>query len=236
MNQLAQHDIQALHRGRERRIISRTAVVHAMRGLLHEYGIVLPHSLAMFRAVIVDTQEADQANLTVLSTAVCWPLDAACLAGEQRLVSDDEKRAAIGQAHPACQRRQPIPGIGPVTATARLAALGDVPQVTHGRQLAAWLGLVPRGTRRALSHGCWAFIGGGGGLASPPGGPWRSRDPALERPEAGRAPSRAPSAHSPTGPELRRGAGDQQNARMVWALLAHHQASRSRTAVSAQRS
>jgi transposase len=85
MNQLAQHDIQALHRGRVRRLPARTAVVHAMRGLLHEYGSVLPHSLATFRAVIIDTQEADQANLTVLSTAVCWPLDAACLAGEQRL-------------------------------------------------------------------------------------------------------------------------------------------------------
>jgi transposase len=61
----------------------------------------------------------------------------------------------MGQAHPECQRLQTIPGIGPVTATALIAAIGDVTQFKNGRQLAAWLGLVPRehstgGTPRLL--------------------------------------------------------------------------------------
>ena len=59
-------------------------------------------------------------------------------------MAKDEKLAAIGPAHPECQRLQTIPGIGPVTATALIAAIGDVTQFTNGRQLAAWLGLVPR--------------------------------------------------------------------------------------------
>ncbi len=63
---------------------------------------------------------------------------------EKRLAYDDEQLAAIGQAHPECQRLQTIPGIGPVTATALIAAIGDVTQFKNGRQLAAWLGLVPR--------------------------------------------------------------------------------------------
>jgi transposase len=50
----------------------------------------------------------------------------------------------MGQAHPACQWLQTIPGIRPVSATALIAAIGDLTQFTNGRQLAAWLGLVPR--------------------------------------------------------------------------------------------
>ena len=104
--------------------------------------------------MIVDKLEADQAKLTVLSTEVFWHLYDEFLAVEKRLAYDDEK-LAIGQAHPACQRLQTIPGISPVTATALIAAIGDVTQFTNGRQLAAWLGLVPRehstgGTPRVL--------------------------------------------------------------------------------------
>jgi transposase len=136
-------DLQALHRIRERLITAHTALVDEIRGLLNEYGIVLPQSITKFRALIVDKLEADQAKLTVLSTEVFWHLYDEFLAVEKRLAYDDEK-LAIGQAHPACQRLQTIPGISPVTATALIAAIGDVTQFKNGRQLAAWLGLVPR--------------------------------------------------------------------------------------------
>ena len=147
-------DLQVLHRIRERLITARTALVDEIRGLLNEYGIVLPQSITKFRALIVDKLEADQAKLTVLSTEVFWHLYDEFLAVEKRLAYNDEK-LAIGQAHPACQRLQTIPGISPVTATALIAATGDVTQFKNGRQLAAWLGLVPRehstgGTPRVL--------------------------------------------------------------------------------------
>jgi transposase len=144
IKRIEQQDLQALHRIRERLINARTALVHEIRGLLNEYGIVLPHSLAKCRALIVDKLEADQAKLTALSTEVFWHLYDEFLAVEKRLAYDDEKLAAMGQAHPACQRLQTIPGIGPVSATALIAAIGDVTQLKNGRQLAAWLGLVPR--------------------------------------------------------------------------------------------
>jgi transposase len=136
-------DLQALHRIRERLIAAHTALVNEIRGLLNEYGIVLPPSITKFRALIVDKLEADQAKLTALSTEVFWHLYDEFLAVEKRLAYDDEK-LAIGQAHPACQRLQTIPEINPVTATALIAAIGDVTQFKNGRQLAAWLGLVPR--------------------------------------------------------------------------------------------
>jgi transposase len=137
-------DLQALYRIRARLSKARTALVNEIRGLLSEYGIILPQSLAKFRALLVEKLQEERAKLTTLSTEVFWHLYDEFLAVEKRLAYYDEQRAAIGQAHPEGQRLQTIPGIGPVTAIALIAAIGDVTQFKNGRQLAAWLGLVPR--------------------------------------------------------------------------------------------
>jgi transposase len=136
--------LQALHRVRARLIKARTALVNEIRGLLHEYGIVLPQGMTKFRALIVDKLQQEQAKLNTLSAELFWQLYDEFRALEKRLVYDDEQLGAMGQAHPECQRLQTIPGIGPVTATALIAAIGDATQFKNGRQLAAWLGLVPR--------------------------------------------------------------------------------------------
>jgi transposase len=222
-------DLQALHRVRERLMKARTALVNEIRGLLSEYGIVLPQSIAKFRALIVEKLEADQAKLTALSTEVFWHLYDEFLALEKRLAYDDEKLTAMGQAHPECQRLQTIPGIGPVTATALIAAIGAVTQFKNGRQLAAWLGLVPREhstggkprllgistrgdryLRKLLGHGARATLR------------WvdtRSdeRSRWLRALIARRGKNRAAVALANT------------NARIVWALLAYNQEYRLRT-------
>ena len=155
IKRVEQQDLQALHRIRERLMKARTALVNEIRGLLSEYGIVLPQGVAKLRALIVEKLEEEQRKLTPLSAELFRQLYDEFLALEKHLAYDDEKLAAIGQAHPECQRLQTIPGIGPVTATALIAAIGDVTQFKNGRQLAAWLGLVPRehstgGTPRLL--------------------------------------------------------------------------------------
>ena len=66
-------DLQALHRVREQLIKARTALVNAIRGLLNEYGIVLPQRITKFRALIVDKLMEEQAKLTTLSAEVFWP-------------------------------------------------------------------------------------------------------------------------------------------------------------------
>jgi transposase len=231
IKRVEQQDLQALHRIRERLIKARTALVNEIRGLLNEYGIVLPQSLAKFRTLIVEKLEAEQAKLTVLSTEVFWHLYDEFLAVEKRLAYYDEKLAAIGQAHPACQRLQTIPGIGPVTATALIAAIGDVTQFKNGRQLAAWLGLVPREhstggkprllgiskrgdvyLRKLLVHGARATLR------------WietkhDERSQWLKALIVRRGKNRAAVALA------------NKNARIVWALLAHNQEYQSRTAV-----
>jgi transposase len=231
IKRIEQQDLQALHRIRERLMKARTALVNEIRGLLSEYGIVLPQSIAKFRALIVEKLEADQAKLTALSTEVFWHLYDEFLAVEKRLAYYDEKLTAMGQAHPECQRLQTIPGIGPVSATALIAAIGDVTQFKNGRQLAAWLGLVPRehstggqprllgistrgdrSRRQLLVHGARATLR------------WvdtRSdeRSRWLRALIARRGTNRAAVALANT------------NARIVWALLAYNQEYRVRTVV-----
>jgi transposase len=63
---MAQQDSQALHRVRERLVTARRALVNEMRGLLAEYGMVLPQGVAKFRKTLVSTLEAEQTKLTPL--------------------------------------------------------------------------------------------------------------------------------------------------------------------------
>ena len=93
MKQLAQQDIQALHRVRARLIKASTALVNEIRGLLSEYGMVLPQGITKFRTSVVRQIEAEQAKLTPLNTEVFWHLYEECLALEQRVASDHETAA-----------------------------------------------------------------------------------------------------------------------------------------------
>ena len=139
-----QQDLQALHRVRARLIKARTALVKEIRGLLSEYGIIMPQGITKVRRLLVQTLEAGQAQLTPCSRELFRQCYEEFLALDQRLASYDEQLTAMGQAHPECRRLQTTPGIGPVTATALIAAIGDATQFKNGRQLAAWLGLVPK--------------------------------------------------------------------------------------------
>jgi transposase len=230
IKRVEQQDLQALHRVRERLIKARTALVNEIRGLLNEYGIILPQGITKFRKLIVQTLEAGQAQLTPCSRELFWQLYEEFLALDQRLASYDEKLVAIGQAHPECQRLQTIPGIGPVSATALIAAIGDATQFKNGRQLAAWLGLVPKEhstggkprllgiskhgdvyLRTLLIHGARATLRW---IETKPD----DRSRWLRALIARRGKNRAAVALA------------NKNARIVWALLVHHQEYRARIA------
>jgi transposase len=139
-----QQDIQALHRVRERLIGERTALVNEVHGLMHEYGIVMPKGVAKFRQAVVGKLEAEKDKLTPLSQEMFWKLVDEFAALEEQLAYYQEKLDTLAQTHPECQRLMTIPGIGPLTATALVAAVSDASAFKNGRQFAAWLGLVPR--------------------------------------------------------------------------------------------
>jgi transposase len=139
-----QQDIQALHRIRERLIGERTALVNEVHGLMNEYGIVIPKGVPKFRQAVGDKLESEKDKLTPLSQELFWKLLEEFAALEQQIAFYQEKLESLAKTHPECQRLMTIPGLGPITATALIAAVGDVEVFKNGRQFAAWLGLVPK--------------------------------------------------------------------------------------------
>lgn len=139
-----QQDVQALHRIRERLIGERTALVNEVHGLMNEYGIVIPKGVPKFRQAVVDKLESEKDKLTTLGQELFWKLLEEFAALEQQIAFYQEKLESLAKTHPECQRLMTIPGLGPITATALIAAVGDVGVFKNGRQFAAWLGLVPK--------------------------------------------------------------------------------------------
>ena len=109
-----------------------------------EYGIVLPQGVAKFRHTFMATFAAERVKLTTVSIELFMQLYEEFCALDKRLASYNEKIKAMAAAHPVCQRLETIPGMGPLTATALVAAVSDATHFKNGRQFAAWLGLVPR--------------------------------------------------------------------------------------------
>jgi transposase len=220
---IAQQDIQALHRVRERLLGERTALVHAVHGLMHEYGIVMPKGVSKFRQAVVGKLEAEKDKLTPLSQEMFWKLVEEFAALEKQLVYYQENLAALATTHPECQRLMTIPGIGPFTATALVAAVSDASAFKNGRQCAAWLGLVPRqhstggkerllgiskrgdsSLRKLLGHGARTTIRWVGRKTD-------RRSQWIRQLVERRGKNRAAVAVA------------NKNARMVWALLTSHQ-------------
>lgn len=139
-----QQDIQSLHRIRDLIIKDRTALVNQIRGLLAEYGIVIPQGVASVRqrlpAILADTDN----ELTGLGRELFSELYQRLLAFDQWIAGYDRRIKRVFEAHPMCQKMAKVEGIGPMTATAVVAAVGDAKMFKNGRQMSAWLGLVPR--------------------------------------------------------------------------------------------
>src|SRR5919199_4692817 len=106
---LAQQDIQALHRVRERLVTARTALVNEIRGLLAEYGIVLPQGVAQLRQTFVCTLETEQAKLTPLGQELFHKLFEEFGKLDKEVAYYQEKLEALAHTHPVCQRLQTIP-------------------------------------------------------------------------------------------------------------------------------
>jgi transposase len=141
-----QQAVLALHRMRQQLVKFRTSQINCLRGLLTEYGEVMPQGRAGIKrdipgalgrlsdrlpAMVIDTLREQYARLRELD--------------EQ--VSQIEGRLRQWQRQdPASQRIAEIPGIGLLSATAAIATMGDAKAFKSGREFAAWLGLVPRQT------------------------------------------------------------------------------------------
>jgi transposase len=137
-------DIQAIHRMRSRLIKERTALVNQVRGLLAERGIVIAQGITRLRKQLPLLVEDEDNALTPLSREVMRELYAELVALDERILRTDRMVQRVFAANAQCQKVAQVEGIGPVVATALVAAVGNAQEFVNGRHLAAWLGLVPR--------------------------------------------------------------------------------------------
>lgn len=144
MKTVEQQAILSVHRARQGFVKARTAQANQIRGLLSEFGIVIPQGIgAIAKRVPEILEDGDNGLPGTMRNLI------------QRLTDNlqemdrqaKELEAQIQQWHrenAASRKLAEIPGLGPITASAIVATIGDAREFKNGRQLAAWMGLVPR--------------------------------------------------------------------------------------------
>lgn len=136
---------QALHRIRSRLIRARTALVNEIRGLLGEFGLVeARHGIAATRRLAQAAMEDARNGLPGRMRELLGELHDELAEHDARLDRLDRMIQHQVREDARVERLMQIEGIGPITATALVSAVGDARQFSSARQFAAWLGLVPR--------------------------------------------------------------------------------------------
>jgi transposase len=135
-----QQSVLVLHRVRRGFLTERTAVINRIRGLLAEFGVVLAQQAKTVRR---QAQAAAEALPVLARRAIGDLLEHLRLLDARIAAYDDELGAQARDSEPA-QRLMQIRGVGPTTASAIVATVGNAREFKNGRQFAAWLGLVPR--------------------------------------------------------------------------------------------
>jgi transposase len=140
----AQLDLQALHRVRDRWMGRRTAVINQIRGFLLEHGITVAVGPAHLKRQIPSILEDADNLLSSRMRALLVELRDEWDKLETQIEEIDREFAQAAKKEENCRRLLTIPGIGPLTATALTASVGNATAFHKSRDLAAWLGLVPR--------------------------------------------------------------------------------------------
>jgi transposase len=139
-----QLDLQALHRVRDRLVSRRTSVINQMRAFLLERGITFRQGRAYLRKQIPELLGDAEQKLSSRMRQLVDRLWQEWKALEEQIEALSGEIESIASQDAACQRLLDVPGVGPLVATALVAAIGNGAAFTKGRDFAAWLGLVPR--------------------------------------------------------------------------------------------
>lgn len=181
-----QLEIQAVHRIRQRLVSSRTRLVNQIRGLLAEHGVVIGRDISRLRRALGQIVDGVDKTLGDMILELVVDVREELRELDQRIASYNQRIRHLFRTDAMCQRIGNIEGIGPITATALVAAVGDRSCFKNGRQFAAWLGLVPkqrssggksrlfgiskrgdRYLRTLMIHGARAVLGKAGGKTDP---------------------------------------------------------------------
>lgn len=139
-----QQAVLSLHRARQGFVKARTAQANQIRGLLAEFGIVIPQGIGSVVRRLAEILEDGENDLPATFRHLLQRLVEHLKELDRQVTELDLQIQRWHQETAASRKLAEIPGIGPLTASALVAAIGDANSFKNGRQLAAWLGLVPR--------------------------------------------------------------------------------------------
>lgn len=140
----AQLDIQTLHRVRSRLVGARTALINQLRAILLERGQVFPQGRRKLELAVDALADDPAFAVSARMRALVGTMRAEWRALDREIGALDDEFARMARNDPAARRLGTIPGLGILNATALVAAVGDASAFRKGRDLGAWLGLVPR--------------------------------------------------------------------------------------------
>lgn len=139
-----QQAVLMVHRARSLMVENRTAQVNQIRGLLAEFGLVVPQGIEKLRCRVPGILEDAENGLPMLARATLADLMEQVRHWDERVAHYDRQIAQLSTKSESAQRLMRVEGIGSITATALVASVGDAKVFSSGRQFAAWLGMVPR--------------------------------------------------------------------------------------------
>src|SRR5271168_574834 len=141
---IEQQSVLSLHRVRQGFVRARTAQANQIRGLLSEFGIVIPQGIAHLARLVPELIEDATNELTGSFRLLIQRLLDHLKDLDRQVRELEQQIQAWHRSDDTSCRLASVPGIGPLTASALVASIGDAKSFKNGRQLAAWLGLVPK--------------------------------------------------------------------------------------------
>lgn len=139
-----QQSMLGVHRLREGVKADRTACINRIRGLLLEFGVAVPNGVRALSATLDDILEDASNELNGLARMTLQRAQAQWRELDAHIAWCDERLAAHEQGNGDVKRAAQLMGVGPVTASAAVATVGDFRQFDSGAQFGAWLGLTPK--------------------------------------------------------------------------------------------
>ena len=139
-----QQSLLMLHRTRELLVRQRTMLVNALRAHMAEFGVVTRVGLPQIKELLAVIADRDDRRLPTDARACLESLGRQFLSVHEEICAADRRLHAWHRSDPVSQRLATIPGVGPVTASALAASIADPSVFKSGREMAAWIGLVPR--------------------------------------------------------------------------------------------
>ena len=139
-----QQSVLALHRARQSFVKARTAQANQIRGLLAEFGITIPQGIGHISTSLPEILEDGENELPGRFRLLLQRLGDHLKEMDRQVTELEREITLWHRQNEASRKLAQMPGIGPITASALSASVGDAKCFKNGRQLAAWLGLVPR--------------------------------------------------------------------------------------------